>query len=500
MSEVADPAVDRVSMSRRSDSTRPPAPQGWDLLVIGGGTAGIVAARTAAGLGASVLLVERDRPGGDCLWTGCVPSKTLLAIARRAATARSTQQDGVQLGSARVDFAQVMVRVRAAIEQIEPEDSADTLRAAGVRVAYGSARLTGPDRAEIQADGPPAEVRFRRALIATGAAPAVPPIPGLDDAPALTSDTVWGLTELPDRLLVLGGGSVGCELGQAFARLGSSVSVVEAAGQLLPGESVDAAALVRSALRADGVRVCAGTTVTSVGQQARAWTASLGDGSRVGFDRVLVATGRRARTDSLGLPAAGVEVDEHGFVQVDARLRTSNPRVWAAGDVTPHPAFTHVAGVNGSLAATNAVLGLRRRADTATVPRVTFTAPEVASFGVSPDHAPDGLRVRTTAHRDVNRAVTDGDTGGFTSLVLDRRDRIVGATIVGPRAGESLAEVVLAARHGLRARDLAASMHAYPTYSDGIWQASIAQVQQSLSRPTVRRVTRLLLAARRLRG
>lgn len=499
MSAMADATVDRVNMPRRSDKTRPPAPQGWDLLVIGGGTAGIVAARTAAGLGASVLLVERDRTGGDCLWTGCVPSKTMLAIARRAATARPPQQDGVDLGPARVDFAAVMARVRTSVEQIEPEDSADTLRAAGVRVAFGSARLTGPDRAEIQADGPPTEVRFRRALIATGAAPFVPPVPGLQDAPLLTSDTVWRQDQLPDRLLILGGGSVGCELGQAFARLGSSVTVVEAAEQLLPGEPADAAKLIRSALHADGVQVHTGTTLTGMHRRSGAWSASIGDGAHLEFDQVLVATGRRARTDSLGLKAAEVDVDEHGFVRVDARLRTSNPRVWAAGDVTAHPAFTHVAGVNGSLAATNAVLGLRRRADTATVPRVTFTAPEVASFGVSPDRAPDGLRVRTTAHRDVNRAVTDGDTGGFTSLVLDRRDRIVGATIVGPRAGESLAEVVLAARHGLRARDVAASMHAYPTYSDGIWQASIAQVQQSLSRPAVRRVTRLLLAARRLR-
>lgn len=495
MSAVAD----QLRMSPRSDSTRPPTGQRWDLLVIGGGTAGIVAARTAAGLGANVLLVEQDRTGGDCLWTGCVPSKTLLAIARRAATARPSSQNGVDLGPVRVDFARVMARVRAAIEQIEPEDSADTLRAAGVRVVFGSARLTGSDRAEIQSAGPPAEVRFRDALIATGAAPVAPPIPGLDDAPVLTSDTVWRLGELPDRLLVLGGGSVGCELGQAFARLGSSVSVVEAAEQLLPGEAADAAELIRSALQADGVRVHTGTTVTKVHRQSSAWSASVGDGSRLEFDQLLIATGRCPRTDSLGLADAGVDLDEHGFVQVDARLRTSNPRVWAAGDVTSHPGLTHVAGVNGSLAASNAVLGLRRRADTATVPRVTFTAPEVASFGVSPDSATDGLHVRTTPHRDVNRAVTDGQPDGFTSLVLDRRDRIVGATIVGPRAGESLAEVVLAARHGLRARDLAGSMHAYPTYSDGIWQAGITQVQQSLSRPAVRRVTRLLLAARRLR-
>ncbi len=451
----------------------------WDLAVIGGGTAGIVAAKTAAGLGADVLLVERERPGGDCLWTGCVPSKTLLSAAHAARQAGS------------LDFADVMDRVHAAIVSIEPIDSPDSLRAAGVTVIHGEAAFTGPT--SLAVDGH--VVEFRQAVVASGSSPAVPPIDGIDDVRMLTSDTVWNLRELPARLLVMGGGSIGCELGQAFARLGSEVSVVEAGPRLLPREDEDAAELVAEALRSDGVNVVLGTAVASFPGEG---VALLADGSELKADAVLVAVGRRPNVRELGLAAAGVDVTDAGFVGVDARLRTSNRRIWAAGDVTGHPQFTHVAGVHGSLAATNAVLGLRRAVDLSTIPRVTYTQPEVAAFGVGSSQAGrTGLSARTVHHDEVDRAVTDDREAGFSRLLLDHRGRVVGATLVGPRAGESLAEVVLAARHGLRARDLAASMHAYPTYGDGVWKAALAQLQDDLSRPWLRRVVAILMALRR---
>lgn len=468
---------------------------GWDLLVVGGGTAGLVAAKTAAGLGASVLLVERERTGGDCLWTGCVPSKALLAAAHAAADARTAARYGVHIDGIRVDFGQVMTHVRAAISAVEPTDSPATLRAAGVAVAHGSARFTGPATADI--DG--RRIRFRRALIATGSAPLLPPIPGLADADPLTSDTLWQLTDLPRRLLVLGGGSIGCELGQAFARLGSAVALIEATERLLIREDADAAQLVHAALAADGVTIHTGTPLESITAGEDSNRAQLADGTAVGFDQILVAVGRRPRTDGLGLDTAGVDRDDCGYVAVDPHLRTSNARIFAAGDVTGHPQFTHVAGVHGSLAATNAVLGLRRSVDTATIPRVTFTQPEVAAFGVSAEHARahPSLTVRTVEHADVDRAIAEGHTAGHTRLVLDRKHRIVGASIAGPRAGESLAELVLAARHGLRARDLAATIHAYPTYGDGAWKAGIAEVQQQLTQPVARRITRTLAGMRR---
>jgi pyruvate/2-oxoglutarate dehydrogenase complex dihydrolipoamide dehydrogenase (E3) component len=466
----------------------------WDLLVIGGGTAGIVAARTAVGFGASVLLVERDRTGGECLGTGCVPSKALLAAASVAADARRAAEFGVHVDGIRVDFAAVMAHVKAAIAAIEPDDSVEALAAAGVRVSHGTARFTGPDHVDI--DG--RRVRFRQALIATGSEPLLPPVPGLTEADPLTSDTVWGLPALPARLVVLGGGSIGCELGQAFARLGSQVSIVEAAPRLLPGEDPDVAEAITAALGAGGAAVLTGAAVTAVDHSGTAGEVHLADGQRIGFDRLLVAVGRRPRSHDLGLAAAGVEVDEAGYVRVDRTLRSTNRRIWAAGDVTGQPPFTHTAGVHASLAASNAILGLRRHIGLTALPRAIYTQPEVAAVGLGlADADRHGLTVRTVPYQDVDRAVTDRRTGGFTRLVLDGKGRVLGATVVGPRAGETIAELVLAVRHGLRARDLAQAVHAYPTYGYGAWDAAIADVRTRLRRPGPARLVATLAASRR---
>ncbi len=459
----------------------------WDLLVIGGGTAGLVGARTAASFGASVLMVERDRTGGDCLWTGCVPSKALLAAASAAADARGADRLGVHVDGVRVDFAAVMAHVHDAIARIEPDDSPESLRGAGVAVAFGHARFTGTDTAEV--GGRP--VRFRQALVATGSNPLVPPIPGLRESDPLTSDSVWELTDAPQRLVVLGGGSIGCELGQAFARLGSTVTVVEAAARLLTNEEADAARAVHQALTADGATVLTGEPVTAVeGSEV-----VLDGGRRITADAILVAVGRRPDTTDLDLEAAGVRTTDRGFVEVDDHLRTTNPRIWAAGDVSGHPQFTHVAGVYGSTAATNAVLGLRRTAEVSAVPRVTYTSPEVAAVGASADDSDNTSFV--IPHDEVDRAVVEDKTVGFTRLVLDGRGRIVGATVVGPRAGETLAELTLAVRKGLKPSDLASTMHPYPTWGDGPWNASIAQVRARLQAPTARRAVRALAAVRR---
>lgn len=464
----------------------------WDLLVLGGGTAGLVGAKTAARLGARVLLVERARTGGDCLWTGCVPSKSLLAAASAAAGARTAGRLGVDVDGVTVDFERVMAHVRGAIDTIAPTDSPAALEAAGVHVLAGTARLTGPDSADV--DGAP--VRFRQALLATGAEPAVPPIPGLDPAGVLTSETVWDLEALPGRLAVLGGGPIGCELAQAFARLGAEVTLVEGADRLLSKEPPDAAALVTHALRSDGVRVMTGQPVTKVAQNDRGGELLLADGGSVPFDQVLVAVGRRPRTAELGCVAAGVDLAAGGTVVVDAHLRSSNPRIWAAGDLSGHPQFTHTAGVHGSLAASNAVLGLRRRVDPV-VPRVTFTAPEVAAVGVGSADPPSGCSVHRVEHAHVDRAVAEGETAGFTDLVLDGRGRLVGATVVGPRAGESLAELTLAIRHGMRASAVAGTTHAYPTYGDAVWNGAVATVRERLAGPLASRLTGAAVHVRR---
>ncbi len=470
----------------------------WDLLVLGGGTAGLVGARTAAGLGARVLLVERDRTGGDCLWTGCVPSKSLLAAASAAAGARTAGRLGVDVGGVTVDFTRVMAHVHGAMDSIAPTDSPAALEAAGVHVLAGTARLTGPDTADV--DG--RRIRFRQALLATGAQPVVPPIPGLDPDRVLTSANLWDIRVLPGRLAVLGGGPIGCELAQAFARLGAEVTLVEGSDRILGKEAPEAATLVTDALRADGVHIRTGQEVVSVtprdggGDGGDGGDLVLADGSSVAFDQLLVAVGRRPGTADLGCAEAGVDLAEDGTVVVDAHLRSSNPRIWAAGDLSGHPQFTHTAGVHGSLAASNAVLGLRRSVDPV-VPRVTYTDPEVAAVGVGVRDLPAGCVVHREDHAHVDRAVAEGDTAGFTSLVLDSRGRLVGATVVGPRAGESLAELTLAVRHGMRASAVAGTTHAYPTYSDAVWNAAVATVRERLDGPVASRVTGAAVRVRR---
>ncbi len=472
----------------------------WDLIVIGGGTAGIVASRTAAGFGAKVALVEGAALGGDCLWTGCVPSKALIAAAHHVADARRANQLGVVLEAPVVDFAAVMTHVRGAITAIAPEDSAPAMRDSGVHVLTGSARFTGPDSLEV--DGK--VVRFRRAIITTGAAPALPPVPGLREANPLTSDSVWDLTELPERLVVLGGGSIGCELSQAFARLGSRVTLVEALPRILSREDPDAARLVQEAFDRDGVEVLAGHTLVGVtGANGAGGTVILEDpaatSSTIEFDHLLVAVGRRPNTAGLDPKTAGVELDARGSVRVDDQLRTTNPQIWAAGDVTALPPFTHTAGVFGSLAATNAVLGLHRRVLLSAIPRVTFTDPEVAAVGrpTWADGSDPSPKTVTRWNERVDRAVVDDRTDGFSRLTLGKRSRIEGGTVVGPRAGETLAEITLAVRKHLTTSDLAGTIHPYPTYGDGPWNAALTDVRSRLASPLAQRVSAVL---RRLRG
>lgn len=468
----------------------------WDLLVVGGGTAGIVGAKTAAQLGARVLLVERERTGGDCLWTGCVPSKALLAAASVAASARTARRFGVDVGEVSVDFAQVMHHVRAAIDHIAPVDSVEALEESSVAVMEGTARFTSTSSAEI--DG--TRVRFRQALVATGASPALPGIPGLADVEHLTSETVWDLDELPADLVILGGGSIGCELGQAFARLGSRVSVVEGAPRILPREDPLAAEALARALVDDGVELHTGSGVEAIEPTTGgAGVLHLGNGRQVPFTRLLVAVGRAPRTADLGLDAAGVEVDDRGFVVVDEMLRTTNRHIWAAGDLTGHPQFTHTAGTHASMAASNAVVGVRRKVNLTAVPRVTFTDPEVAAVGLASDNPRPGLHCVEWSHSHVDRAVAEAAVDGAARLVVDKRGRILGATVVGPRAGETLGELTLAITRGLTTRDLAGVIHPYPTYNDGPWQAAVSDVRDQLARPSARRAIRVLTRARRRR-
>ena len=468
--------IDRMSRSQSiEEEAEMPAPEPWDLVVVGAGSAGLVASKTAAGFGARVLLAERDRLGGDCLWTGCVPSKTLIAAANHTET---------------IAFAAVMDSVAAAIAVIAPTDSKESLERDNVTVRLGEAHFTSPRTLTVNGE----QIVFRQAIVATGTTPAMPAIEGIDDVSVLTSDSFWDLRELPPRLAIIGGGAIACELGQAMARLGSHVTIVQHGSRLLPKEQPEASTIVKTALEADGVRILTGRTAAHVrSADGLSGELALDDGTVVGFDRMLVAVGRRPRNDSLGLTAAGVRLDSAGYIEIDDSLRTTNPRIWAAGDATGLPQFTHIAGVNGSIAATNAMLGLRRRIDRRVVPRVTFTSPEVAAVGLQASDANARLhRVVTIEHRHSDRAVAESRTIGFTQIVVARNGRMLGGTIIGPRAGETVGELSLAVKLKLSTSSVAATTHPYPTFSDPLWNAAVQDVRFRLNRGAIKVVIRVL--------
>ncbi|MBW3619508.1 MAG: FAD-dependent oxidoreductase [Actinobacteria bacterium] len=447
----------------------------------------------AAGVGARVLLAEEDRTGGDCLWTGCVPSKALIAAARRAHDMRTADRVGLAAVEPEVDLARVMRHVHGAIATIEPHDSPERLRASGVEVVASRARFLRPGA--IHVDG--RTVRYRTALIATGSTPALPPVEGLEAVSPLTSDSLWDLRELPERLVVLGGGPIGCELGQAFARLGSRVTIVELTDRLLPPAGPDAGDLIAEVLRGEGVDVR--TATRAVRADARSLTVAGPDGveATLAFDRLLVATGRTPRTRDLSLERVGVETDERGFVTVDDTMRTTGRNIFAGGDVTGRMSFTHVAGVHGSLVVTNALFRMRRAAMEDRIPWVVFTDPEVAHVGLSAEEARarwggDAIVVRHD-YAEVDRAVTQAHTTGFATLVADPKGRLVGATLVAEAAGESIAELTAWIRTGASLRDVGAAVHAYPTLTEGPWRAALEHLRGRYLSPEVRRWTRPLL-------
>ncbi|MDY7104887.1 MAG: FAD-dependent oxidoreductase [Actinomycetota bacterium] len=472
----------------------------YDLVVVGGGTAALVASLGVAGLGGRAAVVADGPLGGDCLWTGCVPSKTLLAAAGVVHAMRTADRHGLMPVDPEVDLARVMAQVRAAQAVIEPHDSPERLRAEGVEVIEARGRFAGPGVA-VAGDR---ELRFRAALIATGSRPVVPPIPGLAAADPLTSETVWELDELPARLVVIGGGPVGCELGQAFARLGSRVTIVEVAPTLLAGAGPGVGELLAERLRGEGVDVATATHVTSVRGHEPVTVELTGSDvatSAVTADRILVATGRRPNTADLGLDLVGVETGDDGRVLVDDRLRTSGDRIFAAGDVTALMPFTHVAAHHARLVVTNAMFRTRRTVDHDAIPWAVFTDPEVARVGLDATAARqrwgDDAIVQRFDHAGLDRAITAGDPAGWSELVADPKRRLVGATVVGAAAGESIAELAAWMTAGAKVDRISTTVHAYPTFAEGPSRAADDVLRGVYLSPTVRRLTTPLLAALR---
>lgn len=453
-----------------------PAPGGrYHLVVIGAGTGGLVTAAIAAGLGARVALVERHLMGGDCLNAGCVPSKGLLAAARGwHAAATAADRFGGPAVTGEGDFSRAAARMRAIRAALSPIDSAARFRALGVDVFLGHGRFAGPDVVEVSG----ARLRFRRAVIATGARPAVPPVAGLADVGYLTNETVFTLTERPRHLLVLGGGPIGCELAQAFRRFGSAVTVVTRDQRLLPRDDPRASAAVAGRFAAEGIRVVAGASVrraTREGDDRVLEVAADGRVEHLRGDQLLVATGRAPNVEDLGLEHANVTVTGHG-VAVDDRLRTSNPAVYAVGDVCSQWRFTHAADAHARLVVRNALFFGRARASALMVPWCTYTSPEVAQVGMTEAEAGQAGRavdVVEVGLEHVDRAALDGETDGFLKVVLARgTDRILGVTIVAPNAGELVSQATLAMTSRLGLAAMGRTIHPYPTYAEAFRKAA----------------------------
>lgn len=495
------PHDERLLQRVRPPGWRNPAPAGrYNLVVLGAGTAGLVAAAGAAGLGARVALVERGLMGGDCLNTGCVPSKALLASARAAAAARRADARGVRVtGAVQVDFPAVMERMRRLRSELAEHDSAERFRSLGVDVFLGEGRFTGPDRLEV--DG--VTLTFDRALVATGSRPVAPPVPGLAEAGYRTTDTLFGLTALPPRLAILGAGPVGCELAQAFARFGARVTLIEAADRVLSRDDADAAALVQGALMGDGVDLRLRSALVRVepgpGGARCHVRPEAGAESVVEVDQIVVAAGRAATTGGIGLGVAGIGWNDHGIL-VDDRLRTTNPRVFAAGDVAGELRFTHLADAHARIVLENALFFGRRKASDLAVPWTIFTDPEVAHVGHTAATArAAGIAVETFTQplSGVDRAVLDGETGGFARVhVRSGSDSIVGATVVAPQAGETIAEVTLAMATGLGLDALGRTIHCYPTRAEVLRKLADARRRTRLT-PRLRGLLGIWLGWRR---
>lgn len=448
-------------------------PTRYDLAIIGAGSAGLTAARFAARLGRRVALIEANQIGGDCTWTGCVPSKALLHAARVAHTVRNGHGYGVSAGDPAIDFPAVMARVRDVIARIYAAESPDALRAEGIDVIEARAEFV--DARTLSAGGN--AVTARRFLVCTGASPFVPPIPGLSDAPYLTYENFWQLESLPPRLIVVGGGPIGCELAQACQRLGSRVTLVEALDRILPNDETEAAQLVADSLMRDGVDLRLGAPVESATHSGGTFTVTSG-GSEIRGDALLVAVGRRANVAALGLDAAGVTRSSAG-ITVDDYLRTSAKNIYAAGDCIGGFQFTHYAGYQGAMAVRNMLLPGRSRARPQHPPWATFTDPEVAHAGYTEAQANDrfgsGVRVSTLPMPSIDRAVTDDALDGFIRVVHRDNGRVLGATVVGQHAAEVLQAWSIAGESGLKMGSLAQVMQAYPSLATGnqqlAWEA-----------------------------
>lgn len=486
---LARAMVQPLQRARLYRGWKKPAHFDRNLIVIGAGAGGLVSAYIAAAVKASVTLVEKNRMGGDCLYTGCVPSKALIKSAEVAALARHSPRYGLRQLQPETDFAATMERIQSVIEKIEPHDSVERYTALGVDCRQGSARLLSPWEVEISDDKGVHTLTSRNIVIASGASPLVPSFPGLEQVGYLTTETLWTLRENPGRLLILGAGPIGCELAQAFSRLGTTVTQIEMLPRLLPREDEDAATLIVDALRRDGVKLMLSHKAVrfAVENDSKVLYAEHhGSSVRVEFDQVLIAIGRKPNTQGMGLEALGIDTNANGTLKLNDYLQTRLPNIYAVGDVAGPFQFTHTAAHQAWYAAVNALFGRLKkfRVDYSVIPWATFTSPEVARVGLNEQEAQErGVQHEVTVYGidDLDRAIADGNAEGFVKvLTAPGSDKILGVTIVGNHAGDLIAEYVLAMKHGLGLNKILGTIHIYPTlaeankYAAGEWKKAHA--------------------------
>jgi pyruvate/2-oxoglutarate dehydrogenase complex dihydrolipoamide dehydrogenase (E3) component len=471
-----------VENAHPPDWTNPKPAGRYNLVVVGAGTAGLVAAAGAAILGARVALIERHLTGGDCLNYGCVPSKALIRAARAAYTVNEAREFGIETSAPKIEFADVMRRVRRVRAEIAPNDSVQRFAGLGVDVYLGHGHFTGKRSLEVEGQ----RLEFSKAIIATGARAAVPPIPGLGEAGYLTNESVFSLTALPRRLIVIGGGPIGCELAQAFARLGSRVTLVCDVPRLLPKDDAAAASLLERQFRSEGIELILGARVERAEKSAvgKILIIDQGQGKQtVVGDEILLAVGRAPNVEGLNLEAAGVTYNDKG-VTVDDHLRTSNKNIFAAGDIGSPYQFTHAAEALGRIALQNTLFFGRKRASKLIIPWCTYTSPEIAHVGLSEEDADKGgLEIATfmLPFAENDRAVVDGDTQGFARIHVSKKNgRLLGATMVSRHAGESIGELVTAIQNKMKVGQLGAVIHPYPTQAEIIKRLGDASMRGRL--------------------
>jgi dihydrolipoamide dehydrogenase len=482
---IAKRIIDIVKSRKAFDGWEKPEKFDYNLVAIGAGSGGLVSAYIAAAVKAKVALIEKDKMGGDCLNTGCVPSKALIRSAKMISYAKRAKEFGLQSGHVEYDFGEVMERVQRVIEKVEPHDSIERYTELGVECFTGSATITSPWTVEVNGE----TLTTRNIIVATGASPLVPPITGIDKVDYLTSDNLWQLRQNPGRLVVLGGGPIGSEITQAMARLGAQVTQVEMMSRIMSREDPEVSEYVQKQFEADGVQVLTGHMAKEVvveGEEKTLLCEANGETVKIPFDQILVAIGRRPNVTGFGLEELGVEISARGTVAVDPLLRTNFPNIFAVGDVAGPYQFTHTASHMAWYAAVNALFGTFKsfKVDYSVIPWATFTDPEVARVGLSEDEAKAQKIAYEVTHYgidDLDRAIADSEDHGWVKvLTKPGSDKLLGVTIVGSHAGDLLAEYVLAMKHGLGLNKILGTIHTYPTLSEankaaaGVWKKAHA--------------------------